>query len=278
MNKLLALIALFLVAFPVAAQRRRAAVVPSACVLTVSPRTLSVPSGGGSLSIGVGESGVCAYTPTASDGWIVVTKQAGGVSVQVQANSATNGRTGTINIGGYVVTVTQEGSPIISPPTLPNLLTNGGFNTDLSRWTSLFTQGNGTATWQSSGIPTPPGGTGYVLINSTRSASVHQIEQCANVKPNQRYEVGTQFYIPSGQHSSGLINLALFELIEPDCTNVGYVSSRIPQVKEPVNVWTPLTFTYTTGGQAKSVLIVIGAGSNAPPYRAYFDDVYLREK
>jgi hypothetical protein len=86
-----------------------------ACGITLNPTSQSFTSAGGSGSFTVTASSPnCAWTANSDSSWITVTSGTGGtgngnVSYSVAANPTSNPRTGTINVGGQIFTVTQAG-------------------------------------------------------------------------------------------------------------------------------------------------------------------------
>jgi hypothetical protein len=94
----------------------------------------------------------CGWTATSPVSWIVVTSGASGtgngtVSLRVNANSATAGRTATVTIGGQSFRVDQAGvcSFTVTPATLS--VTAAGTSSTLAIATGS------SCTWSASGIP-----------------------------------------------------------------------------------------------------------------------------
>jgi hypothetical protein len=85
------------------------------CDATLNPTAQSVAAGGASFSTNVTLPGGCAWTAVPSVSWITVTNGASGsgngtVSYSVSANPAGTSRSGTIAIGGDLLSVTQAGA------------------------------------------------------------------------------------------------------------------------------------------------------------------------
>jgi hypothetical protein len=86
----------------------------SGCTFSVEPASVSVPVEGGEGRVTVTTSSGCAWTATSNAEWIKITSGASGsetgpVQFSVSANATPEERTGTISIGGELVTVRQAG-------------------------------------------------------------------------------------------------------------------------------------------------------------------------
>lgn len=247
---------------------------PSACTLSVSPSTIAAAPTGSSAAITVSANGNCLFDAKTSAGWLVLTRTAQGYTVQIAANAATTARTGTIDVGGYIVTVTQPAGE------LPNLLANGTFNTDTAGWLNHFSVGTGSARWATDQAASIASGTpqGVAELRSTAARSGYQLHQCIAVRPNTRYDLGARIMIPSGQDSTVSTTLSVFPYSSSDCSG-GYIESSIVSYAPQRDSWLSVARTITTSGAAQSMVFTFSVGGgNAPPYTAYFDDVYLREK
>lgn len=239
----------------------------------MSPSTIAAPAAGGSAAVNITATGACLFDAKTSAGWIVITRTAQGLTLQLAPNPTTVPRTATIDVGGYIVTVTQPA------PEVTNLLANGTFDVDTAGWTNVFSTGSGAARWSSDPVNTriTPGG-GVADIRSTQPQYGYQLHQCVAIKTNTRYDFGAQVFVPSGQDAAGEAALGAYLFSTADCTG-GYYDSVPVQYSSPRDVWTSLARSFTTDGRARSVIVVISVGgANAPSFHAYFDDVYLREK
>jgi hypothetical protein len=89
------------------------------CTIAISPGSLAFGSDGGTGNVTVTVAAGCAWSATASAGWIAVTAGGTGngpgtVAYSVTANSAAESRNGSLTIGGQSHAVTQQGrSPTI---------------------------------------------------------------------------------------------------------------------------------------------------------------------
>ncbi|HEV8659325.1 MAG TPA: BACON domain-containing protein [Thermoanaerobaculia bacterium] len=254
---------IFLIATTLTAAPRRRAASPDRCSAIVSPVNLSFAATGGHAFVAVTMSGGCAWSPVASDSWVTAAPASGGVSVDVAANAATTSRTALIHVRGAVVIVTQAANQ------LPNLLSNGGFDSNLDGWSNAFS-GAGSVTWTA----------GTALITSMQTTPGYQLSQCVSVIGGKTYEAGTKTLIPSGQ-SAGVTNIGVYEYWVPSCPSLSapYHGNRVQKGDSAIGAWFNNNVTWSTDFATKSVLVVIGAGgSMSPPFRAYFDDVFIREK
>jgi N-acetylneuraminic acid mutarotase len=85
----------------------------SACTYSISPTFKTFGSGGGSSTVNIISPNGCAWTATSSVAWISLGSSSGSgngaVSYSVSANRKANARTGTISIGGQILTIKEKG-------------------------------------------------------------------------------------------------------------------------------------------------------------------------
>lgn len=243
--------------------------------MTVSPRSIALPADGGSAGVAVTTAGSCVYAPVTAAGWLQLSSgPTGAVGFLIQAGANTTGapRTAIVDVAGFIVIVTQ-------PAAVQNLVVNGGFETSTSGWLQNFSTGTGSAAWANGSVVASPGGSGFALLTSTQPRAGYQLHQCVNVKPSTTYETGVTVRVPSGQDSAATTIFGIYEVPVADCTDTGFIQSRQLNFKSPPDIWTPLTTNYTTTSRAGSLIIAIAVGgANTPPFSAWFDDVYVREK
>jgi hypothetical protein len=84
------------------------------CSYTLWPPSLSFSAAGGRSSVSVATADYCTWIVSADLGWISIMSPASGtgegtIHVSVGANPSTTLRTGTLKVGGEVVSVRQEG-------------------------------------------------------------------------------------------------------------------------------------------------------------------------
>ena len=84
------------------------------CTYAMSPSSSSFDSEGGSSLVSVSSPEGCQWSASSSDGWIIIDAEASGsgssdVSFTVAANGTIESRSGTIEVEGQVLTVTQDG-------------------------------------------------------------------------------------------------------------------------------------------------------------------------
>ncbi len=237
----------------------------------MGPASLSFPAAGGQANVNVTVTGGCSWSPVAGDSWITASPSGNQVSIGVAANPAA-ARSGLVHVRGAVVVVSQA--------TVPNLLQNPGFDSGLAFWSEAFSHEGSATVSQSSPVASPgPSPSAALIISSAGPVYGHQLSQCVNVTGGKTYESGTRVLIPSGQ-SAGNINFAVYDYWVPDCTaSVGYQNRHILSAYQPTGSWFDESVTWTPSYDAKSVLVVIGAGASTDPsFSAWFDDLYLREK
>jgi hypothetical protein len=85
------------------------------CAYSVSPRSQSFDSGGGSGNVAVTPSSGCSWTGVSNASWIVITSGGSGSSsgmltYSVAANGDTGSRTGNITVQDQTFTVNQDGA------------------------------------------------------------------------------------------------------------------------------------------------------------------------
>ena len=84
------------------------------CSFNVTPRSATFGSDGGAATIAVSSTSACAWTATASAGWIDITSGERGsgsglVRYEVNDHKGKGTRTGSIVVAGITVTITQAG-------------------------------------------------------------------------------------------------------------------------------------------------------------------------
>ena len=263
---------------PLLAARQRAIASPSGeCTMNVSPRTVSVPAAGGSSILAVTSSGRCQWQARANAPWIVLTAATtGSVAFGVTANAETTERIGTIDIGGVIVTVAQAPATALVQP---NLLSNADFNRDLSDWLAIYSTGTGSAVW-SSLDGNSVSGSGSALLTSTQGGFGYQLHQCVSITGGKVHEIGARVNIPVGQDPNGVIILGFYPIELPNCDlSQGVLSRHEPARRLTTGTWVDVTDTVTTPPTARSALFVFALGGHrTPPFRAYFDKVFVRER
>jgi len=229
-------------------------------MLTIAPRAVELPAGGGSASVSVTSAGQCSWSATSNARWITTSSTTSSVVITVQPS--TQSRSATIDIGGFSVVVVQDAPS--------NLLTNGGFDQGLSGWSTTYSTGAGSTRWV-----TGDNG-GAAEITSLQPLTGYQLVQCVNVTPGSTIDAGARVLIPSGQDASGSAVLGVYELQVPDCTNTAYSNGWRITVKNS-GAWTPMAETIPLQFNTLSVLFVIGGGGEkVAPFSVDYDDAYVR--
>ena len=270
-RRALPLLLIVIIASSASASVKRRSASPDRCSSTVSQGSLSFPAAGGHATVDVTVTGGCTWSPVASDSWINVAPAGNQVSVDVGANSGTSARTGLIHVRGATIVVTQDANT--------NLVQNPGFDNGLAAWSTIYS-GPGSASVGSDSVIVSPGPSpAAALLTSTGVRAGYQLSQCVNVSGGKFYFAGTRVLIPAGQ-GNGVVNFAIFEYWERDCpVSPGYHVKNFSVESAPLGTWFTTGVSWSTDPRAQSVLIVIGAGNtDSPPFSAWFDDVYLRDK
>ncbi|MCC7342660.1 MAG: hypothetical protein IT170_16380, partial [Bryobacterales bacterium] len=92
--------------------------VPVPCGYSLNTSNFSLNYQGGSAQVQVSTGATCSWSAVSQASWITVSAPdssagSGTVSIQVQANTSTSARTGTLLVAGQSVSVTQAGQPAI---------------------------------------------------------------------------------------------------------------------------------------------------------------------
>ena len=125
----------------------------STCSYSINPAGTNTAATGGTASISVTAATGCAWNAASTAAWIMVSSGANGngngtVGLTIAANTALTSRTGTVNLGGQVFTVTQAAATCTYTVT-PTTLSVPAFGL-----TSALTVGTGAScSWAPSGVP-----------------------------------------------------------------------------------------------------------------------------
>ena len=98
----------------------------SACAYTIAPLTQSFTSAGASGTFTVSTANGCTWTTISNDSWIFISSGNTGsgnglVVFTVSASTSTSPRTGTITVGGQIITITQTGVICPAVPTMQSV-------------------------------------------------------------------------------------------------------------------------------------------------------------
>ena len=160
----------------------------ASCSYGLDHSTATVPVAGATLSVTLSTSSGCAWTASATGGFVTINPATSGsgsqaFSLVVAANTAAAQRTSTVSIGGQTLTITQFGSgPTVSLDKTSFVFTavsNGaGITATTAPQTARLTQSGaaGTVTWTvASNAPwltvSPPSGTGSATLTLTATAT-----------------------------------------------------------------------------------------------------------
>jgi hypothetical protein len=88
------------------------------CSISLQPTSVSMPAAGGGSSVAVTTNAGCAWTATSQAPWITITPPASGSgsgskAFTVAENASATPRSGTMTIGGAMLTVNQAGAPCV---------------------------------------------------------------------------------------------------------------------------------------------------------------------
>ena len=164
-----------------------------------------------------------------------------------------------------------------------NLVRNGGFTGDLSGW-NVRNDALSNAAWASPDAA-GSGSSGSVFITDTSDAGGTlnvPLAQCIQVLPGAQYALGSKFFIPSGQGTSGFAETEVFWLSsESDVScNGGYITADAIMVfsqNVAADTWLPLTKTVTAPPGAVRAWLATGVGRNeaSGTLSANIDDISL---
>jgi murein DD-endopeptidase MepM/ murein hydrolase activator NlpD len=130
---------------------------------SVSPTALSFTSAaaGGTINVTANGPATCGWTATSNDGFITISSGSGSgngtVTFTITDNPSPDSRTGTINVAGRTVTITQFGVGYINQPPAPNA--------GMDQTVILPMAANLSGSVSDEGLPNPPGA---VAVNWTQ--------------------------------------------------------------------------------------------------------------
>lgn len=216
--------------------------------------------------------------------WVALTRvNANSVRVDVAPNPTNTPRTTTLLIAGIRYTLSQEGSPVISPPIEDNELENPGFDADLSfwGWQDRFPNGPGNAAWSSNDANGNPN-SGSIRLRNTRAAGAtgHAFQQlqCVAIEGGVVYEWGGKFLA----NATGGTGEAVFGIVEyeDEGCNVAAVDSenKTPGASTP-GMWQSEEYTKRMRPDTRSAFVVVGSIARvAGTFEVFIDDVFLRKR
>jgi hypothetical protein len=145
------------------------------CSYAIAPTSQTVPAAGATVAVALTTPGSCAWTVTSQAAWLVLQSDASGtgnhaVKVVAQPNTGSQ-RTGTVDIAGQVLTVTQESgcTYAVAPETVPIVAAGGSSRIDVTAAASCgWTASSGTA-WI--GVTNGASGTGNGAVDIAIAAN-----------------------------------------------------------------------------------------------------------
>lgn len=90
------------------------------CTYGVSPQTVAVPAGGGSVNVTISTADTCPWSPSLSAPWLTIAGASTGtgpgtITLTAAANADSSARTATLSVAGQSVAITQAASGTPSP-------------------------------------------------------------------------------------------------------------------------------------------------------------------
>jgi hypothetical protein len=145
------------------------------CSYTLSPTNVSVPTAGGSATVGVTSPTGCSWTASSGAWWLTISPAsssvAGPVTITAVANSASTPRDTTVMIAGQAVTVTQPGVSCrygVSPTSVSIVGGGGNASVAVTAPAGCAWSTSTTASWISA---SPSSGSGDASVTLTAAAN-----------------------------------------------------------------------------------------------------------
>jgi hypothetical protein len=147
------------------------------CSYTLSTTSLSVGASGGAQSVSVTAPSGCGWTVSTSASWITLTTTSGSgsgtVSFTVAANTSTSSRSGTVNIAGQTLAVTQAGvscTYTVTPTTLSFPAGGGSASVSVTTAAGCTWSASTTTAWVT--LASGGGsGSGTIVVTAAANAS-----------------------------------------------------------------------------------------------------------
>jgi Putative binding domain, N-terminal len=253
------------------------------CTFSVSPTIVNAPSTGLNSSISVITGSSCAWTPSTTDSWITITSGGmsglGSFSYTVAAGSTP--RTGTITVGGQIVTINQGGGSCtysVSPASVSAPST--GMNSSISvitgsscAWTPASTVpwitvtsggmsglGSFSFTVAANGAGTPRSGTltvggQVVTVNQSTGSCTYSISPATVAAPLTGLNSSIAVVTGSSCPWTATSTVAWITVTSGGMSGLGSVNFTVAATT------TPRTGTFTVAGQT----VTINQGATQPP-------------
>lgn len=170
---------------------------------------------------------------------------------------------------GLATTLLLASSALASSATAANLLSNGGFATDLSGWEVVA-----PVTWSPDGDRSPGAAQ---LQGAFGGIGVPALRTCAAVQPGLRYDLSAVARIPYDPASVGGLSIRLLWHEGPGCSSeaLGGGADLDVDYRGAVAWQTVRAEGVTAPERASSASVVVLARSGGRPARLYLDDVSL---
>lgn len=159
---------------------------------------------------------------------------------------------------------------ITGSPTLraQNLVSNGGFDTDLSGWTI-----DQSAQWSSLDAASSPSSGSVVLAHSTIP---NQINQCLSVTPGM-YQGRVKAYFPAGQSTTGIGVFRVWSFTSTNCSGPFDEVQELDIAPTAFNAWLPAAqyVRIPVGAQSASFQLFFQRNQTSGVFTGHYDDASL---
>jgi len=262
-----------------AAGKCRAAV--TACTSSsISPSTATVAASGGSGTVTVTAGSGCAWTTSSSVAWVSITSGASGsgngtVGYTVAANTSTTSRSGTLNIAGQTLTVTQAGAApctsntsSISPSTATVAASGGSGTVTVTAGSGCAWTTSSSVSWVS--ITSGASGSGNGTVGYTVAANTSTTSRSGTLSiAGQIFAVNQQ----AGGGGAGAPKLAITQTDTSGCPLIRLAVTVTDSTGQAITDLTAANFTLVedwltrnitaTGGSAGQYTISYTTGNGA---------------
>jgi hypothetical protein len=165
---------------------------------------------------------------------------------------------------------------LAGPAGAQNLLTNPGFATDLSGWST-----NGlNAVWQAVDA-TGQSNSGSASVTVSAPGESMGISQCVPVTAGQQYDFGARVEVPAGQNGQNgepvFGNMTIVWASGAGCTG-SRVGNELetPSIQTDFFFGTSMSQTAPAGAASATVLLIVQDPPGLGSATAYFDDAYFQ--
>ncbi len=165
----------------------------------------------------------------------------------------------------------------VTPAFAAELLTNGGFTTDLSGWMA-FTDADRISAWSPMDANGSASSGSAELSNTSTDGGiiVTPMFQCAQVQAGEVYRGSAKLRVKSGQARTGRANWALAWFPNADCFGNSLEYDTVGEVTSPGS-WVQVQGDYTAPPGAAGAKVIPGVIKNEAggTFTAYFDEASI---